>query len=356
MGILKRLGAFTTRGVEVTLLSPEAVHLYSGMGPGRVGGRYSREEISFPIRELVEKGGGSFHRGWAETIDPARRLVFDSAGEALPYDVVSFNVGSVVPFEGLVPRDEREALGRTIFPAKPVACLEMARLRLTSLDPPGQIVVVGGGPGGIELAANAAWAMRQRGVAARVTLFASSRLAGGQSETFRKKALRRLGKLGVEVVEQTPVERVGAHNVLAAGLEHESDMTLLAIGILPPQIFARSGLPVGPQGGLLVDRHLRSVEYPEIFGGGDCIEIVDMALPRVGVYAVRETSFLEQNIKSTLFGGELRPFETNEEYLLICNLAGGHGLGTKYGFCAEGRLLGSLKNGIDRWFVRSHTP
>lgn len=355
MGILKRLEAFTSRGVEATLLSPEAEHLYSGMGPGRVGGRYSRDEISFPIRDLVVEGGGAFHRGWAESIDPDRRVVYDDSGAALSYDVVSFNIGSVVPFDRLVPQEEREALGRTIFPAKPVACLDMARVRLTSLDPPRKIVIVGGGPGGMELAANASWAMRDRGIDASVTLFAASRLAGGQTDKFRKKAIRRLRKLGVDVHENTPVQSVTADGVLAAGRLHPSEMTILAIGILPPRLFVRSGLPTGPQGGLLVDRYLRSVAYPEIFGGGDCIEIADMPLPRVGVFALRETSFLEQNIAATLLSGELSPFETKEEYLLICNLAGGHGLGTKHGISAEGRLVGSLKNAIDRWFLRSHS-
>jgi NADH dehydrogenase FAD-containing subunit len=321
-----------------------------------VGGRYSRDEISFPIRELVERGGGVFRKGWAEQIDPVNRIVSLASGEEISYDVVSFNVGSSVPFEKLVPPEERDALGTSIFPAKPVACLDMARLRLTSLEPPRTIAVVGGGPGGIELAANTAWSIRERGIDAKVTLFAASRLTPRQNEKFRGKAHRRLRSLGVEVREHSPVERVDAQTLLSQGKEYPSEMSLLAIGVEPPPIFRRSGLATGPSGGLLVDRYLRSPEYPEIFGGGDCIEIDGRPLARVGVYALRQTEHLEQNIAATLFGGELSPFRTGEEYLLICNLAGGHGVATKYGLVAEGRLPGAVKHAIDRWFVSSHAP
>lgn len=351
--ILKRVHEFTRRDVDVTLLSPEEVHLYSGMAPGRLSGSYSRKELSLPIRTLVESGGGFFHKGWAASIDPHRKAVYTDAGSSFSYDLVSFNVGSRVPFERLVPEKERDAIGRSIFPAKPVACLDMGRLRLTSATPPRKIVVVGGGPGGCEIAANLAWDASRRGGEARVTLFAASSIVPRQNGTFRRYTRNRLEELGVEVREGSPVSRVEADRVLVDGESHHADATFLAIGVTPPTVFSRSGIRTGRGGGMLVDRHLRSTEHPEIFGGGDCIDIEGLPLDRVGVHAVRASRILRANLRAELFGGDFSAFSSSNEYLLICNLADDYGVGTKKGITARGSLVGTLKRVIDRGFVRS---
>jgi NADH dehydrogenase FAD-containing subunit len=354
--ILKHLQEITRNGIDVTMLSPEEKHLYSGMAPGRLSGSYDREELTLPIRKLTEAGGGSFEKGWATAVDPERRVVHDHRGNAFPYDVVSFNVGSRVPFKRVVPEAEREAIGRTIFPAKPVACLDAARIRLTAIRPPRKIAVVGGGPGGCEIAANIAWDLRDRGVAASVTLFAAGQVVPRQSSAFRRYVRARLRDLAVDIREGQRVESAYAGGLVAAGRYHETEMTILAIGVAPPPLFADSGLPTGAAGGLLVNRNLQCVAYPEIFGAGDCIEIEEMPLDRVGVHALREAPVLRDNVIATLQRRSLRSFESKNEYLLICNLADRYGVGSKWGLSAAGRLIGRLKEGIDRWFVRSNRP
>lgn len=104
---------------------------------------------------------------------------------------------------------------------------------------------------------------------------------------------------------------------------------------------------------MLVDRHLRSTEHPEIFGGGDCIDIEGLPLDRVGVHAVRASRILRANLRAELFGGDFSAFSSSNEYLLICNLADDYGVGTKKGITARGSLVGTLKRVIDRGFVRS---
>lgn len=354
--ILNHLQDTTRDGIDVTMLSPEEKHLYSGMAPGRLSGTYDREELTLPIRKLTEAGGGSFEKGWATAVDPERRVVHDHRGNSFSYDVVSFNVGSRVPFERVVPEAEREAIGRTIFPAKPVACLDAARIRLTAIRPPRKIAVVGGGPGGCEIAANIAWDLRRRGVAASVTLFAAGSVVPRQSEAFRRYLRARLLELKVDIREGARVDSVHAGGIVVAGHYHEAEMTILAIGVAPPRLFADSGLPTGAAGGLLVNRSLQCVTYPEIFGAGDCIEIEGMPLDRVGVHALREAPVLRQNVVASLKGKALERFTSKNEYLLICNLAGGYGVGTKWFVTARGGLIGRLKERIDRWFVNSHRP
>jgi NADH dehydrogenase FAD-containing subunit len=113
-------------------------------------------------------------------------------------------------------------------------------------------------------------------------------------------------------------------------------------------------LPTSADGALLVDRYLRSVADPRVFGGGDCIAFQGRALPRVGVYAIREAPILFHNLLATLQGRPLRPFKPQRHCLLILNLGDGTGLATWGRFHWHGRLAFWLKDRIDRAFLREY--
>ena len=98
------------------------------------------------------------------------------------------------------------------------------------------------------------------------------------------------------------------------------DMIFLALGVRPSTLFEKSGIPTGPDGGLLVNEFLQSVAFPEIFGGGDCIYFQPQPLDKVGVYAVRENPILLHNLKAALEGRALRRFKPGGAYLLLFNL------------------------------------
>ena len=130
------------------------------------------------------------------------------------------------------------------------------------------------------------------------------------------------------------------------------DFALLATGARPSRLFAHSGIPTGEDGGMLVNQHLQSVRYPNLFGGGDCISLEGRKLARVGVYAVRQNPVLYDNLRAALEGGELRPFETGGDYLLILNMGDGTGVFRKKAWVWAGRLAFVLKNYIDHRFMK----
>jgi NADH dehydrogenase FAD-containing subunit len=129
------------------------------------------------------------------------------------------------------------------------------------------------------------------------------------------------------------------------------DRAFIAAGVEPSPLFGDSGLPVGKDGGLLVNNHLQSVEWPELFGGGDCISLRDWPLEKVGVYAVRQNPVINRNLLAALEGRELTSFEPQKNYLLIFNLGDRRGIFIKNGWVWNGRLAFSLKNWIDRRFM-----
>ena len=89
------------------------------------------------------------------------------------------------------------------------------------------------------------------------------------------------------------------------------------------------------------------MDYPHIFGGGDCISFQPQPLAKVGVYAVRQNPILFHNLSAALEGQKLVPFDPGGAYLLIFNLGDGKGIFWKKNWVWEGRL-GLLSQGLYR--------
>jgi len=348
MTVMKNLGNLVKHGRRVTLIGPSPYHYYSGMGPGVLSGIYQPQEARFHVRKMVEDRGGSFVLGSVVGVDPIDRALSLRSGDEIRYDVVSFNVGSHVPVD-LLPGVEN------VLTVKPIENLLKARRRILDLARSGKpkLVVVGGGPSGVEITGNLWRLVRDHGAAARITLLAGLKLLSRFPEKARRLAVDSLNARGIEVLEGAHVSRLeGGCALLADGREYPFDLALLAWGISPSELFRRSGLPTGEDGGLLVNEHLQSVSYPEIFGGGDCISFQAHPLDRVGVHAVRQNPILYHNLKAALEGGKLQRFRPSDIYLLLFNLGDGRAIYWRDDRVWAGRLVFIFKNYLDKKFMR----
>ena len=129
------------------------------------------------------------------------------------------------------------------------------------------------------------------------------------------------------------------------------DMILITVGIRPMQIFLDSGLPTDKEGALLVNRFLQSVAHPEIFGGGDCINLEDVALDKVGVYATRQNPILLHNLMAAIEAKPLLKFEKTGPYQLMLNMGDGSGIYCRKNIVWGGKLAFIWKNAIDKKFM-----
>ncbi len=188
---------------------------------------------------------------------------------------------------------------------------------------------------------------------ARITLIAGNRLLGGLSERVRTLALGSLNSRGITVIEGKHGKEITGEEIrLNDGSSHPFDFAFMAMGVQPTSIFADSGIPAGPDGGLLVNPYLQSVAHPEMFGGGDCISFAERPLAKVGVYAVRQNPILLRNLSAALEGKEMRTFTPQKDYMLIFNMGNGRGILWKKNFVWEGRTAFFLKDYIDRKFMQ----
>jgi NADH dehydrogenase FAD-containing subunit len=348
---LKNLSSFRKRGHRVTLISLSPSHYYSGMGPGLLSGIYHPWEVRFNIKKWAEDQDATFITGEVRKVDPGRRLLFLSSGERVDYDVVSFNTGSEVPIEPLVatPQDN-------IVTVKPV--VNLFRTRHVILDAIREskaltLVVVGGGPAGVEISGNLWRLLHENRGKGKVTVIGGRKLMGDAPDQVRSLVLKSFKRRGLEVIEGSRVETIQGGTVhLIDGRRVGFDILFLATGIRPSGLFRDSGLPTSPDGGLLVNARLQNEAFPEIFGGGDCISLQGHSLARVGVYAVRENPILYHNLRAALEGGEMLTFEPQSHFLLIFNMGDGRGIFWKKNWVWESRLALLLKDYIDRKFMR----
>ena len=350
MVTLKNLHSFIEKGHRVTVIGPSKYHYYSGMGPGMLGKTYTPDDIRFATEHVVTRQGGNFVLDKVVKIDPASKTVFLENGEPISYDVLSCNAGSYVSW------DQVTGEHTDIFSVKPIETLFMAQARVLELVSRKKITVgiIGGGPSSLEIAGNIWQLARDHGKhMPSINIFAGSRLMSRFPEKIRNMAYKSLRKMGAEIIEQDYSKEVRTGRItLESGAVHEADIIFLAVGVKPSTIFKESGLPIGPDNGLLVNKYLQCTEYPEIFGGGDCIYFQDQPLDKVGVYAVRENPVLYHNLMAALEGDELHPFDPGGSYLLIFNVGGGKGILGKNSLIFDGRLAFMIKDYIDRKFMK----
>ena len=346
--VLKNLAEFKNSGHDVTVVSASSLHYYSGMGPGMLSGIYRAEEIRFDVKKLSEDRGAVFVEDTIVKVKPDERKIELQSGNEVSYDAISLNTGSFVPVAEPMLADE------TVFTVKPIENLLKARRKVIETLKTRELnaTVVGGGPTGVEIAGNLDRLVRNESGKGRITLVAGTRLLPQFKGSVRQRALNSLRRRNVQVIEGARLSAIKDGAVeLSDGAVLDSDITLMAIGVKPSPLFEDSGLPIGRDGGMLVNQYLQSVSYPEIFGGGDCISFEPQPLAKVGVYAVRQNPILLHNLLSTLNGHELRQFVPQKSILLALNLGDGTAIIHWHGMVWGGKLGFSLKDYIDRKFM-----
>ena len=333
LAVLRGFADTPIYGARLTLVSPFAKQVYSGMLPGVIAGHYRLEEAQMDIAALCSHAYVEFMSGSVDALDlQARRAKLDD-GSALDFDAISLNPGSLV--DTSLPGAERT------LAAKPLdaflAAIDGKRL--------GRVAIVGAGAAGAELA----MALGYRGAA--VTLYSERPALAGPAGERIALALRRTHVdfrpgMAVTAVEQGPV-------VVAGTAHQEFDLVIRATGSAAPPWLGASGLAVDGHGFALVHDTLQSTSHPEVFVAGDCATLRDSPHPRSGVYAVRHGETLVKNFRNLISGRPLESYVPQARALTLLSCGSRYAIAQRGGWTAEGAWVWRWKNWIDRRWLRS---
>ena len=351
--VLKRWAMAPVPGARLTLVVDRPVAVYSGMVPGFVAGQYSRGDLEIDVRPLALRAGARCIVAPAVGLDPSARRLVLGGRPPIAYDTVSFDVGSTVG--GLeVPGAREHAI-----PTRPIGefvrrvdeLLAAARGRDSF-----RVVVVGAGAAGVEVAFALA-ARLSCGPGRRpdvLLLEAGPRVLPGYAASAARRVLAAAAARAVTIRCGATVTRVEPHAVhLAGGERLPTDATVWVTGAAALPIFTGSGLETDERGFVRIGPTLQCRGRDDVFAVGDCAAwTAGPALAKAGVYAVRQGPVLAHNLMARARGGRLRAYRPQRDFLSLLNLGDGRAIGTKWGVAAETASLFSLKDWIDRRFVR----
>jgi len=317
--------------VEITLVDMHDYHTFQPMLYQVATDLIATEEVGHPLRDIFrEQPNLRFHQATVTSIDLTNRQVQFQDIAPINYDYLVFALGARVNFFGVKGAEEHAFPMYTLPDAVRLKEHILERWEAADKDPSIvddgalDVVIVGGGPTGVETAG--AMIELYRGnfgqdfpdlpaEKARVIIveFAPA-LLGMFKKDIQAYAKNALEKRGVEVwlddgvVDITPTrvtlksgKVVNAHTLVwGAGLQGNPLVHTLGI---PLEKGAR--IPVGPD--------LSVAGHPELFAVGDCAWITDTktdeVLPQLGSVALQSGEQAGQNIAHVLRGEKTEPFK-----------------------------------------------
>ena len=203
----------------------------------------------------------------------------------IDYDALVLAVGSTSNYFGIPGAQEHTIALNATEDAERFRLTLLKLLTLAEMHHDGRsgvdIVIIGGGATGVELAAElreasgvyAAYGFRHLQVPAdvRITLIEGApRILAPLPQKVADAALRLLQQRAIAVVTGTRVERVEADRVMAGGHEYRADICVWAAGIKAPAFLASLGLPITRSDQIEVDGTLAVIGHPGIYALGDC--------------------------------------------------------------------------------------
>ncbi len=354
--VLRRFGMAPVPGVRLTLATRDLATPYSGMLPGLVAGAYSHDEAHVDLAPLASFAGARLIHGAVTGLDLDRNEALIDGRPALAFDLVSLDIGSTPSPAGI------EGAERAL-PVKPVERFlerwEEVEGRAVEAGGRFRLVTAGAGAGGVELTMALQRRLAARGMAAdrqQITVVSDrDGILPAYGRAARRRIEAALRRAGIESRTGVRVAEIGPDGaLLETGERLAADAVILATPAAPAGWVAASGLAVDGRGFVEVGQDLRSLSHPQVFAAGDIAAFGARALPKSGVFAVRQGPVLAENLRRLAAGSDsLRPYKPQKRTLALISTEGGQAVASWGPFAAAGGWAWRWKDRIDRrWMDR----
>ncbi|MDO8877615.1 MAG: FAD-dependent oxidoreductase [Pseudolabrys sp.] len=358
--VLTNLAMRPLPGVRLTLIARDLATPYSGMLPGVIAGLYRPEQAHIDLVTLAAATGTRLIHAEADGLDRAGKRLLLAGKPSIAYDLVSIDVGiapSLTPIEGAAEH---------AIAVKPIGSflskVDDLLARCRRADGPRRIVAIGGGAGGVELLLS----LRTRllaeagrsGIDAGAfsfTLVTDGEILATHNAQVRGTFRRVLAARGITLREQARATEITATTVrLSSGDTLAADAVLVSTDAAAPAWFRGTGLDLDAKGFLAVGPALQSTNDPDVFAAGDCAALVASPREKAGVYAVRAGPPLADNLHRRARGAQTEPWTPQRRHLALISTGERYAVASWGAFKAEGAWLWTLKDWIDRRWMRQY--
>ena len=332
LGGLELASKLVDNDFQVVLIDKNNYHQFPPLIYQVASAGLEPSSISFPFRRIFQgKDDFFFRMAKVEAVDASNKMIKTSVGD-VHYDYLVLAAGAKTNYFG---NKEIEA---TTLPMKTVG--EAMRLRNTILhnleraeteeDPARKqalmnIVVVGGGASGVEIAG--AVAEMKKNIlerdypdleASQMHIYlvnAGDRLLAAMDPASSARAERDLKELHVHIRQpQFATEYKDGILKTSAGLEIPAETVIWVSGICANTIEGLSKESIGHAGRILTDRFCRVKGLQDVYAIGDQSLIegdkdYPLGHPQLAQVALQQAKCVAQNLKKQLQGKEEKPFK-----------------------------------------------
>ena len=317
---------------QVVLIDKNNYHQFPPLIYQVASGGLEPSSISFPFRRLFQgKKDFFFRMAKVESVNTDKKIINTTVGE-IDYDYLVMAFGAKTNFFG------NKDIEATTLPMKSVSeamrlrntILRNLELALTEEDPARKqalmnIVVVGGGASGVEIAG--AVAEMKKNIIARdypdldssqmhiYLVNAADRLLSAMDPVSSKRAERDLKELHVHIRQpQFATEYKDGILKTSAGLEIPTQTVIWVSGICANTVEGFPAESIGHAGRFLTDRFCRVKGVKDVYAIGD-VSLVEgdeeypLGHPQLAQVAMQQAKIVAKNFKAMSKGKELKPFK-----------------------------------------------
>lgn len=316
------------KGYKATLAAPRNHFLFTPLLPSTTVGTLEFRSILEPLRN---QDNARFQLMAATGLDRERRVVsgvspLDGRPMELPYDDLVIAVGAVPGTFGIPGVADhatflKEMRDARVIRRRVLDCLELAAT--PGIDPEERkrlltFVVVGGGPTGVEFAAELHDFMRADLAAVYpeevrdshiILLEALPKLLGAFDQSLSDYTAKRFHRVNIDVRTERRVVNVAADRLaLHDGSEISFGLLVWATGNAATDFVKAIDLPKDGAGRLLVGPDLKVKGEESIYALGDCSFIEGGPLPATAQVAEQQGRYLGRAFRRRAAGKRVEPF------------------------------------------------
>ena len=322
------------RNLDVILVDRNNYHTFPPLLYQVAAAELESESIAYPLRGIFRNFPNvSVVMAEVTGLDTGQKTVKTDQGDFL-YDTLLIAAGSRTGFFGTPGAREHAFTLKTLEDAVCIrnhllGCFERAAVHIAGGpakgDPLLHVVVVGGGPTGVEYAGALSELFHtplRRDFpefpeqAASVTLLdAADGLLHGFPEPLRYYAQERLRQMDVRVLTGVLVTTVDKGGVTLQDGERINAATVVwSAGVRGNDLAGALGLPLGPGGRIQVMQTLEVEDFPGIFAAGDIALVKGQEhLPMVAPVAIQQGRHAGENMEACLKKIRRNPFSYHDK-------------------------------------------
>jgi NADH dehydrogenase len=365
--------------VEVTLVDKHDYHTFQPLLYQVATDLLETTACGHPLRDLFhEQPHVAVHQATVTGIDLARREVRFAEMAPVAYDFLVLALGARANFFGVEGAEEHAFPMYTLADAVRLKDHILTRWEAADKDPAlvddgaVAVVVVGGGPTGIESAGALAELYRSnfaadypgiaQGKARLVLVEAGSELMPMFRSEIRSYTKKALEERGVDVLLGEVVARIEPTRVtLKSGTVIAAHTLVWGAGLQASPLADALGLDLQHGNRVPVEPDLSVAGHPEVFAVGDVAWITDTktndVLPQLGSVALQAGEHAGGNIARLVAGKDTEPFAYHDKGTMatigrgaaVVQTRGGHTMKGRTAFLAWGAVhLALLSTGEDR--------